>query len=396
MVSLLITILTQMMSSLLGLRGKNLADALEAMILKLDPQVNQQAAGLAHKLADQVLTHPVISDSILSMKGRWPMLWKRATAIRPQELLGILRHLAGDTSAPDAPPQTTAEAAARFLKVLDTPTPAAAEALAALKNKLPDLALQQGRAVVEHFTTATNVALGNLEKWFNSAQDRARQWFGMHTRIISVSAALLVAFVLQLDAFQLIQRLSSDPEARAKLVANAAPMTQQAQKLLDEANPASVEVYTEVLPQLQAKYPGLPPSLNSPPTVTSVGDLAVWFKIQLANTTFSNQTAVIAADYQHFAQAATRRRLDDWSQEFGDLESRFSKSGIALIPSPYPGLCSGAWSWPWQHLLGIFASAALLSLGAPFWFNLLKSLANLRPALAQQVEKNPKSDPNQQ
>jgi hypothetical protein len=38
----------------------------------------------------------------------------------------------------------------------------------------------------------------------------------------------------------------------------------------------------------------------------------------------------------------------------------------------------------------MLASAALLSLGAPFWFNLLKALTNLRPALAQQVDKNPK------
>ena len=42
-----------------------------------------------------------------------------------------------------------------------------------------------------------------------------------------------------------------------------------------------------------------------------------------------------------------------------------------------------------QHLLGLLASAALLSLGAPFWFNILKSLTNLRPLLAQEVDKNP-------
>jgi hypothetical protein len=31
---------------------------------------------------------------------------------------------------------------------------------------------------------------------------------------------------------------------------------------------------------------------------------------------------------------------------------------------------------------GVLATAALLSLGAPFWFNLLKSLTNLRPLVA--------------
>jgi hypothetical protein len=36
----------------------------------------------------------------------------------------------------------------------------------------------------------------------------------------------------------------------------------------------------------------------------------------------------------------------------------------------------------WSHFWGMATSAALLSLGAPFWFNLLKTLSNLRPILA--------------
>jgi hypothetical protein len=35
---------------------------------------------------------------------------------------------------------------------------------------------------------------------------------------------------------------------------------------------------------------------------------------------------------------------------------------------------------------GILATAALLSMGAPFWFNLLKSLTNLRPVVANKQD----------
>jgi hypothetical protein len=38
-------------------------------------------------------------------------------------------------------------------------------------------------------------------------------------------------------------------------------------------------------------------------------------------------------------------------------------------------------------------TAGLLALGAPFWFNLLKNLMNLRPAVASLVEKRPQSTP---
>jgi hypothetical protein len=41
-------------------------------------------------------------------------------------------------------------------------------------------------------------------------------------------------------------------------------------------------------------------------------------------------------------------------------------------------------------LFGIIVSAALLGLGAPFWFSLLKNLTTLRPALAQAIDDNPK------
>ena len=41
-VSLLITIITQMISSLLGLRGSNLADGLEAMVYRIDPGLDGQ------------------------------------------------------------------------------------------------------------------------------------------------------------------------------------------------------------------------------------------------------------------------------------------------------------------------------------------------------------------
>lgn len=104
-VSVLITIVTQIISTTLGLRGKNLADALEVMMHKIDPSINQQVNNLAKQLSNRVLTHPVISDSILSMRtnifDRIPILsalrrrWKIASAIRADELLAILQDIAG-------------------------------------------------------------------------------------------------------------------------------------------------------------------------------------------------------------------------------------------------------------------------------------------------------------
>jgi len=47
----------------------------------------------------------------------------------------------------------------------------------------------------------------------------------------------------------------------------------------------------------------------------------------------------------------------------------------------------------WSHLFGLLLTAGLLTLGAPFWFNLLKNLTSLRPAVANLIEKRPTSAP---
>ncbi len=47
----------------------------------------------------------------------------------------------------------------------------------------------------------------------------------------------------------------------------------------------------------------------------------------------------------------------------------------------------------WQHLVGTLITAGLLTLGAPFWFNLLKNLMSLRPAVASIIERRPQSSP---
>src|SRR6266404_8929306 len=101
-VSLLVTIITQMISSLLGLRGKNLADALQVMMHRINPNIGPDEA---RQLAGHILTRPVISDSMLSMLpkiwDRVPILkWfrgrsKTASAIRADELLDLVRDVAG-------------------------------------------------------------------------------------------------------------------------------------------------------------------------------------------------------------------------------------------------------------------------------------------------------------
>jgi hypothetical protein len=248
--------------------------------------------------------------------------------------------------------------------------------------------------------TLSDPTLTNLEKWFNSAQDRAQQWFATHTRIVTIIAAIITAFVLQLDAFSLIQRISADPELRSKLVAHADNLQKDAEKVFQNSNIGDQQTHKALIDELRKKHPEIGNDLDKRPDFTAMSEVDKWMRDKLAGN--KNNEEIIADYKQIFAQ----QRLGSAGQSFEKINADFKKTGIDLLPEPYPRLFvskwppspwwkifSGQWSWPKRHLLGILVSAALLSLGAPFWFNTLKSLTSLRPILANEVDKDPKQIP---
>jgi hypothetical protein len=404
LVSVLITITTQVVSAVLGLRGRNLADALEAMLHKIDPQINDRLEGGAKKLADAILTRPVISDSVLSMSKKWPISWKRASAIRPDELLHILRDIAASPRAAEPGPMDEMRVASGSISEKSPhsgiepsslrPVPSAI--LASLGDTAPAAATPTERLNV---IDSANEALRNLEAWFNSAQDRARQWFAMHTRITTVCAAFIIAFVLQLDSMEVLRRVSSDPDVRTRLVASADAVHKEVNNVLQNSNAGDSAVQKELIEKLQKKYPVIDGKLDQAPQYTTLAAVDEWIRHQLAGT--AQVEEIVSAYNQLFFE----KNFDTTSKTLARLDTDLDNAGLQLLPSPYPEvfnrdpkrecwqLLSGKWSWPKRHLLGILMSVALLSLGAPFWFNMLKSLTNLRPMLAKEVEKDPKQIP---
>jgi len=93
--------------------------------------------------------------------------------------------------------------------------------------------------------------------------------------------------------------------------------------------------------------------------------------------------------------AAVQGQTDANAREkaFADLKASIDSTGFELLPSGWFARWPAEKFWWFNHLFGLALSAGLLTLGAPFWFNLLKNLMSLRPALASLVEKRPTSAP---
>ena len=80
--------------------------------------------------------------------------------------------------------------------------------------------------------------------------------------------------------------------------------------------------------------------------------------------------------------AAVQGQADADAREkaFADLKARIDSTGFELVPAGWFARWPTEKFWWFNHLFGLALSAGLLTLGAPFWFNLLKNLMSLRPA----------------
>src|ERR1035438_2040289 len=149
-VSLMITILTQMVSSALGLRGSNLLWGIETLLKELAPSL----VGQTHDLAMQLLQHELISDSAFSRAGDMRMIgpliaylstkklpgwficrWRCATAIRSEEFVRMVQKKIADLPVGD--PVRTA-----LTSLLEAPDLEAIRMLKMLKDALPNITPQ--------------------------------------------------------------------------------------------------------------------------------------------------------------------------------------------------------------------------------------------------------------
>ena len=179
--------------------------------------------------------------------------------------------------------------------------------------------------IISNLTGSAEQLSGHINQWFDSVMDRVSQRFVTHMRIWTIIFSIVIAFAAHLDAFQLLTQLSTDSELRARLVNSADALSKEA----DRAQLISTN-----------EIPG---------TETAARE-------QLTNA--ANNIQVILND----------------------------KLKFQLVPNPYPQPFYNYWTPNWSHFWGIAACAALLSLGAPFWFNMLKTLSSLRPVLANKAE----------
>lgn len=394
-VSLLITILTQMVSALVNHRGGNLLWGITTLFANIDPARYPNLTVQSDSIARLVLTHRLVSDSWFSnnrvamrIAAKFPVLGKLfsrfqiASAIRPVELTDILRHLSANTFAgqPVAAEIRTLLGSAASATASERASRAASAVAGAPAAGTPGTTAAV--PVIQSAVDAVRDTAGRLEDWFNSMMDRVSQKFAMYMRLWTVVFACAFAFGTGLNAPQLLIDLYTNGAVREQLVSTAAPLAETAQSLL-AGNPATTPdaiqsaltvTYTGALEQ--ALKEANVQTANPPQNIATPGAGRQWIQSNIADAA---QNASVLAHFETDSQAAARKLMQNRSADAATIQSLL-----------FPGLDPLQIRWyqvrfTWKYFWGVGVTAGLLSLGAPFWFNALKTLSNLRPILARQT-----------
>jgi hypothetical protein len=205
-----------------------------------------------------------------------------------------------------------------------------------------------------------------IENWYDSAMDRVSGWYKRQTQMIVVALGLVAAIVLNVDSLYIARRLSTDPNLRqsvARLAEDAA------KRPLQNQTPPAGSTVTGT-PASGQGTPSAEPSQPQPgQTGSSVTDADAVAQIR---SNLQNLDGVgLPIGWQEFTQgfraerAAQARALKQQGKT-PEKESRLAvyfEVGVAAVK---------------LHGIGWIITALAVSLGAPFWFDMLNKIMVVR------------------
>ena len=207
-------------------------------------------------------------------------------------------------------------------------------ALAAGIQRLPPSAHRQLKTIFDVAKGDPDVFRAQVAEWYEQSMDRVSGWYKRSVQRQTYIMALLIVLVLNLDSVQLINRFWSDSGFRTAAV-------EQAKARIDATGVAEVPIM---------EYTG--------------GDATD------AGTPVQTGTASLTDSEQQLLTS-----LRGWQDDRNRLTANMVLRGDTL------GVRS-AWlaGTVVDHMLGWLITILAISLGAPFWFDILNKFVNLRSA----------------
>ena len=201
-----------------------------------------------------------------------------------------------------------------------------------------------------------------LENWFEETMDRASGWYKKRTQRILFFIGLVLAASFNVNTIDIVKKLEKDPELRTELVTQADAFTKAHpnldKELMQEKKEDVVMVQKDTTGRTSLK------------TLDSLNEAQYEKDTAKRNMLVKQATEIVTKDI-----SSTNHILGlGWTQKHFEEEIHQSPKEIAV----YFGL----------SLLGWIITALAISLGAPFWFDLLNKMMQLRSSTTTGSDNN--------
>ncbi|MDZ7695252.1 MAG: hypothetical protein U5K69_29750 [Balneolaceae bacterium] len=211
-----------------------------------------------------------------------------------------------------------------------------------------------------------------LEDWFDEVMVYTSEWYKQKLRLILLGLGLLTAGIFNVDSISIFQTLANDPDARTAVV-------QQAETFIESHN-------------LQEGMVVAIPSGDTTETDTLRSSYLVHEFLQAQREPCGqNQECIDSVNTAY----PTMARIDYAYQQINNLvEEDIDRVSTVLGMgwSNLPDKRGLAFWWDWiLRVLGWLITALAISLGAPFWFDMLSKVVNLKNVITRKTSDEPKS-----
>jgi hypothetical protein len=354
LLSLLITLLVQVAVSVLNLRGLSLLWGVTLVVERAKPGLKSTLR--AWDIAWQVLTHPALSP-----QGRL------APALRSEELARVLDEIEGGAEKLGL--------RGRLLRFVHQ-----------VRAKGVESAEEAKQAAA-----AAKVELASLQKWFDTVMDRTTERFTAHTRAITFVIAAALSFGLHIDSIALLRQISGNPELRARL-AQSADATLKVADEVSVRGEKGATLATDALKKAASDNPTVKLEAPIPEKLSQRAEGKAWLDLNVKD---HDGHEAFEKAYQKSYDAAVQARLPELYATAAKVKEQLADTQLDLLSSSHESWNFTSWKWlvdHHAHLFGVIMSTLFLSMGAPFWYNMLRQLANLRPMLAGKVDTDEKGE----
>lgn len=217
----------------------------------------------------------------------------------------------------------------------------------------------------------------SLKTQFERIEDEMTERFQTWMNTLSIAITFIVVFTFQLNAFELLKKLSIDEEFRQTIIAS-----QSQKKSLLLADDVKFQHINEVVNhEFVAKY-----GANTPELKQLLNKEANSKRQALANFYASLETRPeFLKDHYDIYQSMLQAALDS---EMKKIEARVKTSFDELAKFNFEPMPNDKKDYSLSNVLGMLFSTILISLGAPFWFKTMRNLIGLRNALSARETKN--------